>query len=117
MTVAGDFAAWALDLRLDDIPEDVQAAACRQLLDGIGCAVAAVRGDAAPYATSVATALGAAGRRWPVEGNVDLIASPSLIVHPTHRCARAHRSDLRWPASPLTLACRRLGTAVHATPA
>jgi len=60
MTVAGDFAAWALELRLDDIPEDVQAAACRQLLDGIGCAVAAVRGDAAPYATSVATALGAA---------------------------------------------------------
>jgi 2-methylcitrate dehydratase PrpD len=53
VTAAETFAEWALALRLEDIPIDVRHAACRHLLDGVGCGVAAHRSGVAPYATAL----------------------------------------------------------------
>src|SRR5258707_886987 len=39
-SVTARLAAWSHGLRLADAPEAVRAAACRHLLDGLGCAVA-----------------------------------------------------------------------------
>lgn len=58
MTVTEAFAEWALLLRVDDLFPDVRDAAVLHLLDGIGCALAAARSDAAAPAVSTATALG-----------------------------------------------------------
>ncbi|WP_433346780.1 MmgE/PrpD family protein [Microtetraspora malaysiensis] len=58
MTVAEELARWATDLRLDDVPEPVRAAALRHLLDGLGTAAAAVRYRAAEPALAVAADLG-----------------------------------------------------------
>lgn len=49
-TIAERFAAWALELDLEDIPPAVRHAATRHLLDGLGCALGAVRTGAAPAA-------------------------------------------------------------------
>ncbi|MBO2447848.1 MmgE/PrpD family protein [Actinomadura barringtoniae] len=50
MTIAGELAGWALSLDLADVPTEVRHAACRHVLDGIGCAVAAARCGAASAA-------------------------------------------------------------------
>ncbi len=47
MTVAEAFSDWATGLTLADVPSEVQAAASRHLLDGLGCALAARRGPCA----------------------------------------------------------------------
>ena len=54
VTVAETYAEWALSLRPDDVPIDVRAAATRHLLDGVGCAIGAVRSAAATYADALA---------------------------------------------------------------
>lgn len=54
MTAAEILAEWALALRAEDVPATVRSAACRHLLDGAGCAIAAARTGAAPYATGAA---------------------------------------------------------------
>lgn len=53
MSVARTYASWALALRIEDVPAPVVHAAKRHLLDGVGCAIAAARTGAAPYATAV----------------------------------------------------------------
>ncbi len=58
MTVAGGSAAWALGLRVDDVPAEVVVAAKRHLLDGLGTAIAAGRRGAAAPAITVAAGLG-----------------------------------------------------------
>jgi len=60
LTAAADLARWALTLKLEDIPERARAAACRHLLDGMGCAIAAARTDEVRAAIDVARALGGA---------------------------------------------------------
>ncbi|WP_329519464.1 MmgE/PrpD family protein [Spirillospora sp. NBC_01491] len=55
---ARDLAAWALGLRLGDVPGDVRRAATRHVLDALGCAVAAARSGAADPAVRTARALG-----------------------------------------------------------
>ena len=49
-TIAERLAGWALELDLEDIPPAVRHAATRHLLDGLGCALGAVRTGAAPAA-------------------------------------------------------------------
>ena len=58
MTVTESLASWAHELQLTDVPPDVQRAAGRHLLDGLGAALAAARAQAADPAVRVATALG-----------------------------------------------------------
>lgn len=58
MTVTEALASWAHQLQLTDVPADVQRAAGRHLLDGLGAALAAARAQAADPAVRVATALG-----------------------------------------------------------
>ncbi|HVB46686.1 MAG TPA: MmgE/PrpD family protein [Streptosporangiaceae bacterium] len=57
-TVSQDLVAWAHQLLLDDVPADVQRAACQHLLDGLGTALAAARARAAEPAVRVAAGLG-----------------------------------------------------------
>lgn len=57
MTLTQTLARWAHELRLDDIPGEVQQAAASHLLDGLGTALAAGRSGAAQSATAVAAAL------------------------------------------------------------
>lgn len=58
MTVSQELAAWAHGLRLEDVPDVVQDAACLHLLDGLGTALAASRARAAEPAIAVAIGLG-----------------------------------------------------------
>jgi len=58
-TIAEELAAWALEVDLEVIPPAVRHAATRHLLDGLGCALGAVRTGAAPAVvawSSLATA-------------------------------------------------------------
>lgn len=52
-TAASTFAHWAKGLGAEHLPETTIWAAKRHLLDGFGCAVAAMRSDAAPFATAL----------------------------------------------------------------
>ncbi len=58
MTVAQELASWAVALRPQDIPVDVQEAACRHLLDGVANAVGSRLSHVVDPALVVAEALG-----------------------------------------------------------
>lgn len=58
MTLAEDLADWGTGLRMADIPDRVQATACRHLLDGIGTALAARRSGVVDAAAEVARSMG-----------------------------------------------------------
>ncbi|MEV0595873.1 MmgE/PrpD family protein [Nonomuraea cavernae] len=62
MTAVRSLVAWALSLTLDEVPDSVRAAGLRHLLDGLGCAAAAVREEdpRRPAAVAVALDLGGA---------------------------------------------------------
>ena len=103
------FAEWALELRLDDIPLQTRAAACRHLLDGVGNAIAAARLQAAPFALSAAR-----GSESPAEATVfgyaDRLPSPmaafanGCLIHAldfddTHTEALVHPTAAVLPAA------------------
>jgi 2-methylcitrate dehydratase PrpD len=96
MTAAETFATWALGLRLDDVPGDVAHAASRHLLDGLGCAIAAVRTGAAPFATALAPAAGA-----PVEmaAFANGVLVHALDYDDTHAGALVHATAAVLPAA------------------
>lgn len=107
MTAAETFADWALELRAADVPEDVRHAACRHLLDGLGCAVAAARTDAAPYASALAagerggaTIVGLGHR---VPAHVAALANGTLVhaldFDDTHTEALVHATAAVLPAA------------------
>jgi 2-methylcitrate dehydratase PrpD len=58
MTVAEQLSEWAVSLVRSDIPDPVQHAATRHLLDGLGTAIAARRDNVVEPAVIVATGLG-----------------------------------------------------------
>ena len=61
MTASERFADWALGLSIEDVPKPVVDTACRHLLDGLGCALAAARTGAAEHAVTVATEFASGG--------------------------------------------------------
>lgn len=106
MTAAETFAEWALSLSADDIPGDVRAAACRHLLDGVGCAIAAARTDAAPYALALvdgvddATVIGTAARASvPRAAFANGVLIHALDFDDTHAPALVHSTAAVLPAA------------------
>jgi 2-methylcitrate dehydratase PrpD len=53
VSAGGEFATWAAGLGFDDLPGDVVHSVKRHLLDGWGCALAAARMQASPYAKTL----------------------------------------------------------------
>jgi 2-methylcitrate dehydratase PrpD len=107
MTAAETFADWALSLRLAGVPDDVTHAASRHLLDGLGCAVAAARLGAAPYATALAsserggaTVIGL-GHRVPAHtaALANGILMHALDYDDTHTEALVHATAAVFPAA------------------
>lgn len=108
-TAAETFAGWALDLRLDDVPAEAQRAACRHLLDGIGCAIASVRLDAVPFAIETAARFSAPeeatvlgdGHRAPAP--IAALANGTLVhgldFDDTHQAALVHATAAVLPAA------------------
>jgi 2-methylcitrate dehydratase PrpD len=106
MTAAETFAEWALTLRMTDIPRGVRAAACRHLLDGVGCAIAAVRSGAAPYAGALvdgadeATVIGSGQRASvPRAALANGILIHALDFDDTHAGALVHSTAAVLPAA------------------
>lgn len=58
MTVTEVFAEWSLQLDVDDLPASVTQAAAAHLLDGLGCALAALTTGAGAPAAAAASAFG-----------------------------------------------------------
>ncbi len=108
MTVASDLAAWALGLRSEDLPDEVVAAACRHLLDGLGTAVAAARRNAAEPALSVAAGLGGPpeatllGRGVRISAPAAALATGTLVhaldFDDTHAGGLVHATAVVLPA-------------------
>jgi 2-methylcitrate dehydratase PrpD len=106
VTAAATFAAWALDLRAADIPADVRHAAKRHILDGFGCAIAAHRTGAAPYATALvdgadeATVIGSGARASvPRAALANGILIHALDYDDTHTGALVHSTAASLPAA------------------
>jgi 2-methylcitrate dehydratase PrpD len=79
VTVTESFASWALALRGDAISPTVRAATMRHLLDGVGCALAAVASGAGEAAVRAAAAFG----REPsatIIGDVDQVPAPAAAL-------------------------------------
>lgn len=57
MTASRKFVEWALALSLDDLTVEVRRAACRHLLDGFGCALAATRLGEVTFASAAASSM------------------------------------------------------------
>ncbi|MFD7432137.1 MmgE/PrpD family protein [Streptomyces sp. NPDC059818] len=68
---AVQLARWATELTTMKVPTVIRRAVCRQLLDGLGCVIAAARGQEATPALAVAAALGG-----PPEAVVPGLAEP-----------------------------------------
>jgi len=108
MTVASDLAAWALDLRSEDVPDEVVVAARRHLLDGLGTAVAAARRDAAGPALTVAAGLGGPpeatllGRGVRISAPAAALATGTLVhaldFDDTHAGGLVHATAVVLPA-------------------
>ncbi|MEV6968241.1 MmgE/PrpD family protein [Hamadaea sp. NPDC051192] len=77
-----DLAAWTSRLDLSAVPGQVQAAARRQLLDGLGCLISAVRRNEASAATQVAQGLGG-----PAEAT--LVGTTTRVGAPAAACGNA----------------------------
>jgi 2-methylcitrate dehydratase PrpD len=106
VTAAETFADWALKLRLEDVPSEVRHAAKRHLLDGVGCAIAAARTDAAPYATALLDDAGEAtviGTEVRASTNLAALAN-GILTHAldfddTHALALVHSTAAVMPAA------------------
>ena len=108
-SAAETIADWAAGLRPGDIPASAKAAACRHLLDGIGCAIGAVRTDAVPAAISAAlreaeperATIFADGRR--VATTAAALANGALVhaldYDDTHEPALVHATAAVLPAA------------------
>jgi 2-methylcitrate dehydratase PrpD len=106
VTASETFAEWALSLRADDIPAEVRHAAKRHLLDGLGCAIAAHRSGAAPYATALvdgvdeATVIGSGARASvPRAALANGILVHALDFDDTHTGALVHSTASSLPAA------------------
>ena len=106
MTAAETFAEWGLSLAIDDVPEDVRALAARHLLDGAGCAIAAARTGAAPYAGALvdgadeATVLGGNARASvPRAALANGILVHALDFDDTHAGALVHATAAVLPTA------------------
>lgn len=109
MTATEEIVTWALGLHPGEVPSDVAHAARRHVLDGIGCAVAAVRLGAARHAIEAAARL-----RTPHEATVigagDRLPAPAAalangaLIHAldfddTHAGALVHVTAAVLPAA------------------
>jgi 2-methylcitrate dehydratase PrpD len=106
VTASETFADWALSLRIADVPADVAHAAKRHLLDGIGCAIAAQRTGAAPYAEALvdgadeATVIGSGARASvPRAALANGILIHALDYDDTHTGALVHSTAASLPAA------------------
>jgi len=105
-TAAETFAGWALALVTEDIPREVRHAACRHLLDGVGCAIAGHRTGAAPYATALldgldeATVIGSGERASvPNAALANGILAHALDFDDTHAGALVHPTAAVLPTA------------------
>ncbi|MGW0660307.1 MmgE/PrpD family protein [Streptodolium elevatio] len=80
MTTATHLTLWALGLGEDNTPDEVRDAACRELLDGVGTAIAAVRLGAAEPALAVATALGGPRKASVIGSSGPRISAPAAAL-------------------------------------
>lgn len=108
MTLGSDLAAWALGLRREDLPADVEVAARRHLLDGLGTAIAGSRSGAATPALTVAAGLGGPaeatllGRGVRVSAPAAALATGTLVhaldFDDTHAGGLVHATAVVLPA-------------------
>ena len=106
VTAAETFAEWALSLRAGDVPAEVRAAAKRHILDGLGCAIAAARTSAVPYATALvdgtdeATVIGSGARASvPHAALANGILVHALDFDDTHAKALVHSTAAVLPTA------------------
>ena len=72
-------ADWAATVSLEDVPASARQAACRQLLDGLGCALGAARAGVASPALTVAAGLQGPPDALPLHGGPRL-SSPAAAL-------------------------------------
>lgn len=116
---ARELATWAHDLTLELVPDRVQHAAARHLLDGVGNAVAARRQGAGAPAWTVAEQLGGPAEARPLTGDRAFSApaaalATGVLVHAldfddTHAGALVHATAVTLPAA------LAVGQQVHAS--
>lgn len=109
MTIAGELARWSGGLRFEDVPEAVRRAAARQLLDGVGTALAARRLRAVDAGLALATGLGGPPEAAPLGARSRLSApmaafADGLLVHgldfdDTHADGLVHATAVVLPAA------------------
>jgi 2-methylcitrate dehydratase PrpD len=110
-TASQTLARWVVDLRFEDLPEDVVDVARALLLDHLGCAA---RGSTVDTAQSVARALAALGARdegartvvvgreparieWAIFANG--VHAHSIELDDTHNASSLHPAVVTWPAA------------------
>ncbi len=104
-TLSQELVDWAWSLRVADIPAPVRRTAARHLTDGVGCAIAAVRTAAVPYATVLADGQGSStvlghGRS---SGAADAAFANGVLLHAldfddTHAGGLVHATAAVLPA-------------------
>jgi 2-methylcitrate dehydratase PrpD len=110
MTVAAHLTLWALGLSHDNTPDEVRDAVSRNLLDGVGNAIAAARLGAAEPAISVAIGLGGPKRAAVIGSDGPRISAPAAalangtLVHAldfddTHPAGLVHATAAVLPAA------------------
>ena len=108
-TAAERLAEWAATVRLEDVPDSARRAACRHLLDGLGCALGAARSGIASPALTVAAGLGGPPDALPLHGG-RRIGSPAaalangVLVHAldfddTHAAGFVHPTAVVLPVA------------------
>lgn len=106
-TIAQTYADFALDLKYDDIPEDVRERAKYLILDSVGCALASSTFDFAAKILAGIKDLGGAGECSVINSNEtlpvrDAVAMNAALVHgldydDTHMAAVLHASAVAFP--------------------
>ena len=106
---AATLASWGTALRPEDVPAPVRHAAKRQLLDGVGLALAARRYNSAAPSVDVAGALGGPPEATPLGGDVRISApaaamADGALVHAldfddTHGAGLVHATAVVLPAA------------------
>lgn len=110
MTVAAHLALWALGLTEKNTPADVRDAVCRNLLDGVGTAIAAYRLGAAQPAVTVAAGLGGPRKASVIGSDGPRISPPAAafangaLIHAldfddTHPVGLVHPTAVVLPAA------------------
>jgi 2-methylcitrate dehydratase PrpD len=108
MTAAERLAEWALELELDDVPDDVVRAAKLHLLDTLGCGLAATAFDVAREGVETmaelggddeATVIGGAGLPAPNAAFANAMVCHGLDFDDTHSDSVAHVSVVTCPTA------------------